>query len=105
MLSRPCRGLANGAVICQAGLQRASHLAAKQDAEQARQQAGNEQGSWPALSYAAVPEDEAVQLLLSAEAMLQACPDSHAAQCARAEVCTRLCMPRAPSSLAANIVV
>lgn len=43
-------------------------------------------GERPALPLAASNDDAAAELLLSAEAMLQACPGLHAAKCAHVEV-------------------
>ena len=90
-----------GSCVKQAGLQRAQKLAADQAAQQASQQQGNAQGSRPALAHHLVlSQDEAAQLLLSAEEALQACLESHAAQCARVEV-GRLC--RVEGLLAAQL--
>ena len=69
------------------GLQTALTQLEQAQAEAAYQEAAALKGSRPAMSKAAMDETSAADVLLTAEAMLQAVPDLETLKCAHVEVC------------------
>src|SRR5579875_2295223 len=89
-ICRPSRErlLSHFVLVCidQAGIKLAAKQAALQDSAQRLQAAAALRGDRPGLPVRGPPEAAAAEQLLSAQAMLAACPDLEAAKCAVVEV-------------------
>ena len=70
----------------QAGAEVAARQVACREAEKCRETASAALGMRRGLSLGVGADSSAAELLLSADAMLEACPDLEAAKCARVEV-------------------
>jgi len=88
-LLHACSFLDTAHVQClwpQAGAEVAARQVACREAEKCRETASAALGMRRGLSLGVGADSSAAELLLSADAMLQACPDLEAAKCARVEV-------------------
>ena len=75
----------------QAGASLACKQSASKQTDRERESAAAKLGLRCGLDMASVSPDSAAELLLTADAMLEACPRAEAAKCARVEVCIPGC--------------